>query len=196
MSHEMNTKSGDVPLSSKINEAVNESVFRCYQCGKCSAGCPLSSEMDNPPSQILRMLQLEIPELEDRALRSYSIWLCLTCEMCIARCPQEVDIPKIMDFLRGESLRQKKSNPAARDIISFHRSFLDSIKHTGRLFEMGTIADYKIRSAHFFQDILTAPKLFFRGKLPLFPHFIKGVSIISKIFEKSLTGKEGKESEK
>ena len=112
-------------LSLKIYQNVNESVFKCYQCGKCSAGCPLSSDMDYPPSQLMRMLQLGFPQLEDKVLKSYTIWLCLTCETCIARCPQEVDIPKIMDFLRQESLHQKKSHPSARDIISFHKSFLD-----------------------------------------------------------------------
>jgi heterodisulfide reductase subunit C len=183
-------------LSLKIYQNVNESVFKCYQCGKCSAGCPLSSDMDYPPSQLMRMLQLGFPQLEDKVLKSYTIWLCLTCETCIARCPQEVDIPKIMDFLRGESIRQKKSHPSARDIISFHKSFLDSIKYTGRLYEMGTIADYKMRTFHFLKDLLVAPKLLYRGKLPPFPHIIKDMSMISKIFKKSFGEKKGKESER
>ncbi|KPK95669.1 heterodisulfide reductase subunit C [bacterium SM23_31] len=177
-------------------EQVNESVFRCYQCGKCSAGCPLSEDMDYPPSQLMRMLQLETPEVEANILRSYTIWLCLTCETCIARCPQEVDIPKIMDFLRSESLRRKKVHPSAKDIISFHKSFLDSIKYTGRLHEVGLIAGYKFRTYHLLKDLPVAPKLFLRGKLKLFPHFIKGKSVISRIFTKTFREYKGKEAEK
>jgi heterodisulfide reductase subunit C len=101
-----------------------------------------------------------------------------------------------MDFLRQESLHQKKTHPSARDIISFHKSFLDSIKYTGRLYEMGTIADYKMRTFHFLKDLMVAPKLLYHGKLPPFPHIIKDTSMISKIFKKSFGEKEGKESER
>lgn len=196
MIEEMNHICINDTLSLKIYQNINELVSRCYQCGKCSAGCPLSADMDYPPSRLLRMLQLEMPHLEDKVLSSHTIWLCLTCETCIARCPQEVDIPKIMDFLRSESLRRKKIHPAAKDIISFHKSFLDSIKYTGRSYEIGLIAGYKLRTFHLLKDILIAPKMFYHGKLNPFPHIIKGRPMISRIFSKT-TGenkeKEGKE---
>ncbi len=102
------------------------SVIRCYQCGKCSAGCPLAADMDYPPSLIMRMLQTGAADLEEKVLRSYTIWLCLSCEICFARCPMEIDIPKLMDFLRGESLRRKMVSPKAKEILAFHRSFLDT----------------------------------------------------------------------
>jgi len=146
--------------------------------------------MDHPPSVILRMLQTAQPRLEEKCLRSFSIWLCLTCETCIARCPQEVDIPKLMDYLRGESLIRGKVNPRARDIIRFHRSFLDSIYYTGRLFEIGLIADYKARSKRWFQDVLLAPKMYAKGKLHLFPERISGRSHVSRIFRKTLRKQE------
>jgi len=178
------------PLADRLREFTGESAAKCYQCGKCSAGCPLAAEMDFPPSQILRMLQLGFPTLEAKAIASLSIWLCLTCETCLSRCPQEVDLPKIMEFLREESLREKKFHPQAKEIIAFHRAFLDSVQAAGRLYEIGLIADYKARSRHLFQDVLVAPKLFWRGKLKLFPHLIKDRSNISRIFSKTLGKKE------
>ena len=57
---------------------------------------------DYPPSVIMRMLQTGNPVLEDKVLRSFSIWVCLTCEMCFARCPMSIDIPKDDGFPQGE----------------------------------------------------------------------------------------------
>jgi heterodisulfide reductase subunit C2 len=172
-------------LSHKLFEATGVSVTRCYQCGKCTAGCPMAEEMDYTPSHILRLLQLGLDGFEDKVLRAYSPWVCLTCEMCYARCPQDVDIPHMMDFIRGESIRLKKVNPRAKDFISFHKTFLDTIHYIGRLYEIGLIAGYKARTWHLFQDVLMAPKLFFLGKLKLFPHLIKNRKTLSRIFNNS-----------
>ena len=176
-------------LAGRLREATGESVHKCYQCGKCSAGCPLAGEMDTPPSQIMRMLQLGLPELEEEALRSYACWLCLTCETCGARCPKEVDVPRVMEFVRQESLRRGMMNPRAKDILAFHRSFLDSVKATGRLHEVGMIAAYKLRTGHFFQDVLVAPQLMARGKLKLMPHTIHGKAAVARLFERTADGK-------
>lgn len=178
-------------LSDRVLERTGVDVARCYQCGKCSAGCPLAADMDFPPSQIMHLLQLrEFPEFTELALRSHTIWLCLTCEICYARCPMELDIPKIMDALRSESLAQKKTNPKAKDIIAFHRAFLDSVRYTGRLFEMGQIVDYKLRSRHFLQDLLQAPWMFLVGKLHLLPERVRGRRLLGRIFARTLKAKE------
>ena len=178
-------------LSASISRNTGVLVNKCYQCGKCSAGCPLSTEMDLPPSQVLRYLQTGLPGDEEKVLRAHSIWLCLSCEMCLSRCPMEIDIPKMMDYLRQESVRQKKNHPKSRKIIAFHRSFLDSIKATGRLFEVGLVADYKMRTGTLMQDVLTAPGMVTRGKLGFLPEMIKGRKEMKSIFKKS-AGKEDK----
>jgi heterodisulfide reductase subunit C len=190
MSSEARPGSMGQRLSDRLFEETSESVALCYQCGKCSAGCPLASEMDYPPSQILRMLQLGFPYLEEQALNSRTIWYCLTCETCMARCPKEVDLPRIMAFLREESMRRDLVNPEAKEIVSFHKAFLDSVRAAGRAYEIGMIADYKARSFHILQDMLVAPKLFLHGKLKPIPHLIKGRSEVSRIFSKTLGKKE------
>jgi len=173
-------------LSDSLKDSVGVSVSRCYQCGKCSAGCPLAEEMDYTPSHILRLLQLDLDGHDKTALGSFSIWACLACETCYARCPQEVDIPKVMDFLRSKSTRRKMVNSRARDFLKFHKTFLDSIRYTGRLYEIGLIAGYKARTFHLFQDILLAPRLYLLGKLKLFPHFIKNRKSLSRMYKKAL----------
>ena len=181
-------------LADRVLEKTGVDVARCYQCGKCSAGCPLANDMDFPPSQIMHLLQLrDFPEFAEMALRSHTIWLCLTCEICYARCPMEIDIPKLMDSLRAESLRLKKVNPKATDILAFHRAFFDSVRYTGRLFEMGQIIDYKIRSRHFLQDLLQAPAMFFKGKLHFFPERVHGRSLLGRIFARTMKSKEDRQ---
>jgi len=181
-------------LSRRLFDATGVSVTRCYQCGKCTAGCPMAEEMDYTPSHLLRLLQLGLPGFEDKVLGAYSPWVCLTCEMCYARCPQDVDIPKMMDFLRSEAVRLNKVNPRANDFVSFHKTMLDSIRYVGRLYEVGMIMGYKARTWHLFEDIMMAPTLFFKGKLKIFPHLIKNRKNMSQIFKRS--GKARKEASK
>jgi len=180
----------DHSLAGKAEKHTGVNAARCYQCGKCSAGCPMANDMDYPPSVILRMLQTHDPVMEEKVLRSMSIWLCLSCEMCIGRCPQEVDIPPLMDWLRQESIKRKMTNPKAKKIIAFHKSFLNTLKQNGRLYEVGLIVDYKMRTMALTQDIDTAPGMLTRGKLPLIPEKIKNLKQMKQIFEKSFKNKE------
>jgi heterodisulfide reductase subunit C len=173
-------------LASVLKEKTNVDVRQCYQCGKCSAGCPLTSEMDYPPNFLMRMIQTGDPKLEEKVLRSLTIWLCLSCEMCYSRCPMSVEIPMIMDFLREKSLQKKTTHPGAKRIIAFHKSFLKSIEKTGRLYEIGLIADYKSRVSDYLQDIMLAPAMFAKGKLHVFPDMIKDRKGMSTIFLNTL----------
>jgi heterodisulfide reductase subunit C2 len=172
-------------LKERLEQLTSVDVRACYQCGKCTAGCPLNEEMDLMPNQILRMLQAEYPGYEDEIMGSYSIWLCLACEMCYSRCPQEVKLSTIMDFLRQESLRQKKVNPKAKDILKFHQAFLGEVKRNGKLNELGLTIDYKLRTLHLLQDVENAPSMFFKGKLGLIPQKVKHPAEIKNLFKKT-----------
>ncbi|HLP72568.1 MAG TPA: 4Fe-4S dicluster domain-containing protein [Bacteroidales bacterium] len=172
-------------LATAVRKNTGVHAQKCYQCGKCSAGCPLADEMDLPPSMVMRLLQTENQSNDERILRSHTIWLCLACEMCLSRCPMEIDIPSMMDWLRQKSISEKKENPKAANIIAFHKSFLNSIKYTGRLYELGLILDYKRRSLKLTQDVTLAPKMISRGKLHIFPEIIKGQGHLAKIFKKT-----------
>jgi len=87
----------------EIKAISGEDVRACYQCGKCTAGCPLASAMDLMPNQILRLLQLGEYE---QVLKSRTIWQCASCLTCAARCPKEVDPARVMDALRTILMRQ------------------------------------------------------------------------------------------
>jgi heterodisulfide reductase subunit C2 len=173
-------------LAGRLAAATGVKLSHCYQCGKCAAGCPVAGDMDLPPCQVFHLLQLGFPELEERVLRSEAIWLCLSCNTCNTRCPQEVEIPKVMDFLRGEALRLGLANPKSKDILAFHRAFLDSVLYAGRLNEVGMVADYKLRSGHFLKDVLLAPKMYLKGKLGLSPHLIRDRRGMQLLFKRTI----------
>ncbi len=176
-------------LSGEIIEQTGVHVEKCYQCGKCSAGCPLSDEMDYPPSLLLRMIQTGDKELEEKVLKSYTIWLCLSCEMCYQRCPMEIDIPTLCDYLRSRSIEKGHINPKAKNIVKFHKAFLNSIKNTGRLYELGMIANFKFSSMKLFQDADLAPAMISKGKLHFLPEKIKDTAQIKRIFNKTISKK-------
>lgn len=172
----------------KIEAESGENVTACYQCGKCTGGCPLSFAMDYAPRQIVRMVQLNMKE---RVLGSSTIWLCATCATCTARCPREVDLAAIMDALRIEA-RQTGVTPKEKDVALFHDVFLDSIKKNGRVFEMGMVMAYNMQSGNLMQDAELGLPMFLKNKINLTPDKIKGVNEVKKIFEKVERMEEGK----
>lgn len=164
-----------------VEETSREKVSHCYQCGKCSAGCPLAFEMDYLPNQIMRMVQLG---MENEVLTSRAIWLCASCETCTTRCPREVDLAEVMDTLRRISYRRHiRSDEAA--IPLFNKVFLNNIERFGRLFEMNLIGTFNLLSGDFFKDVSCAPKMFLKGKIKLIPPRVRNIKEVRELVKKS-----------
>ena len=87
----------------KVEEISGQSLRSCYQCGKCSAGCPMAFSMDLLPNQIIRLAQLG---LEEDIAKSKAIWLCASCVTCSVRCPRGVDLARVMEAMRLLTLRK------------------------------------------------------------------------------------------
>ena len=89
----------------KIQEISGINVYKCMQCGSCSAGCPASSQMEYSPAQIMKILQIgDFSKLEDIE----AIWLCMSCGICLLRCPKGIDIAKISEAIRQVFLQKRK----------------------------------------------------------------------------------------
>lgn len=97
----------------KIEEISGQNVLSCYQCGKCSAGCPMITLMDLLPNQIIRLVQLG--QIDD-VIDSKTIWLCASCFTCTARCPKGVDLAKVMEALRLLLLRKSTNYVEPSDL--------------------------------------------------------------------------------
>ena len=97
----------------KIESLAGQDLLACYQCGKCSAGCPMAKHMNLPPNQMIRYAQLG---LMDDLLASESIWMCVSCLTCNSRCPKGVRIAEVIEVLRQMHLRVRKDHMDVRRI--------------------------------------------------------------------------------
>ena len=160
-----------------VQSHTGQSITACYQCGKCSAGCPTAYVMDIGPRQVMRGIQLG---LKDEILASSAIWLCVSCQTCSLRCPREIDIAKVMEALRLLSQAEGRV-PAQREVAVFNNVFLQQIRVFGRIYEIGLGIMYNLRSMHFFANLKRLPALFARGKLHLLPQRTKGAAEVKQI---------------
>jgi len=86
----------------KVEELSGEIITKCDQCGICSGSCPMVSEMDITPSQMMRMVQLG----ESEVMESKAMWLCASCFACTVRCPRGLDLSRVAEALRQMKLRK------------------------------------------------------------------------------------------
>ena len=169
-------KTRESAVARLLGEARSSAAL-CYQCGKCSAGCPMGAEMSRKPHDIMRLVA------KGRALEACAadaLWLCLTCETCSTRCPTGADPAAVIDALREVAVREGVAD-LPRAIAAFHRSFLDQLRATGRLYEAGFILEYKLRSGALLQDAGNAPGMVRRGKLHPVPERMTGPAAVSHL---------------
>ncbi|HWJ02458.1 MAG TPA: 4Fe-4S dicluster domain-containing protein [Verrucomicrobiae bacterium] len=166
-----------------LEEASNQPISRCFQCKKCSGGCPVSQYSDIKAHQVVRMAQLG---LEQQLTASPGIWYCVGCKTCKLRCPNGIDISAILDVVKGKILAAGTA-PGA-DIPAFHTSFLASVKRHGRVYELGMVVGYKWRVKKWTEDKELGIRMFAKGKLPVLPHRIQGRRQLREIFNLEAKG--------
>jgi heterodisulfide reductase subunit C2 len=179
----MNQNAKSIPRTSSFLEDViqesNVNIQACYQCQKCSAGCPVVSAMDILPNQIVRQIQYGRRE---KVLTSKTIWICASCHTCSVRCPNDIDIAKVMDSLRHLA-RKSGLKAGEAEIPVFHSAFLDTIKSTGRIHELSLILRFKLKTRDFLKDAGLGWEMFKRGKIKILPQSILGGKQVKEIFD-------------
>lgn len=170
----------DLDMVRKVEQLSGTSVRRCFQCGKCSAGCPMATFMEHPPNRVMRLLQLGQWQ---RILAGRSIWYCVSCETCTTRCPNKVDLCAIMDALRKLSWDQ--DGPSKESYVQLaNKLFLQNIRTYGRQYEMRLAAVFNVKSGQFLKDMMLGPKLLSKGKLKVFHQKNKNITEVEKIFNR------------
>ena len=145
-------------------------VAACLQCRKCTSGCPVAGRADIKPHELVRLVQLG---QRDEVLTSRMIWECTSCQTCITRCPQKVDIAAMNDELRRISCAEGRIF-AGTAVAAFNELFLRAVQRRGRIYEMGLMAAFKLRTQRFFADVGKLPMMLVKGKLPLLPRSVAG----------------------
>ncbi len=152
-------------LAEVLRDRCGENVYSCYQCIKCSSGCPLSEHFDLTPSQLMRYLQLG---RDEPVLRSRTIWLCSSCQACSTRCPQGLDLVRLMDELKAIS-REQGVSPGVSSIPTMYDVFLRDVRLLGRTYELGLAAELGLRSGDPFKDLPMGMEMLRKGKFSLLP---------------------------
>jgi heterodisulfide reductase subunit B len=152
-------------LAEKIKAEIGQNVFLCYQCVKCTSGCPVAEFFDWQPNQVMRALQLG---QEDIALHSKTPWLCACCQTCSTRCPQGLDVTAIMEFLTRESLA-RGHKPPVPEVDIFDQAFLREVRLWRRAYELGLMAEIKLRTGNLTGDLDLGLKMIRKRKLAFLP---------------------------
>ena len=100
-------------FTAKVQLIADQNLQACYQCGKCSAGCPLAAYMDIPPAQMIRLAQLG---MERELLESEAIWICVSCMTCNSRCPKGVNIAELIESMRQVKLRARQDHLDVQEV--------------------------------------------------------------------------------
>lgn len=182
--------SPDFSFLEKVEAAGPFNVAQCFQCRKCTNGCPASFAMDLYPDQIIRLALLG---QKDELLRSRTIWVCAACETCSTRCPNGVRIAEFMDCLKEMAIKEEAAIPQPR-VAAFHQAFLDNLKYGGRIFEAALIPAYVVRSGQvrdklregtWRDEVQMAWKLLRKKRLALLPKPIEGKDEVMAILRSS-----------
>ena len=153
-----------------IEALSGQNVNLCFQCSKCSAGCPLADKMDLLPAQLMHSVRLG---REEAVLTSQTIWLCLGCETCSARCPQQVEPAAIMNAARILAM-QRGIQPTVKEVGIYYRGFVDNMRLNGKIHDASVVGMTRLLTGQIFDDLPLAWKLFVRGRLKLPPLPLRG----------------------
>jgi heterodisulfide reductase subunit C len=167
-----------------IKDLSKQPISSCYQCQKCTNGCPMSFAMDIFPHQVMHRIQLD---MIDELINSDTIWVCASCETCTARCPNDIDIAHIMDTLRHISIK-RGVKPSQKQALVFHKAFLSNVKNLGKMHEMTVAIDYTLKSVGLnglLKQSQYGMNMILKGKMKLLPHRSASAKEVKDIFRES-----------
>jgi len=80
----------------ELREFGVETALECFNCGNCTAICPLNYDLF--PRRITRYIQLG---MKDRILQNADeLWRCLHCGLCTQTCPRQANPGELILGLR------------------------------------------------------------------------------------------------
>jgi len=104
-----------------------EHIRRCFACGTCAAGCPITEvDPDYNPRKIVRQILFG---MRKEVLSSPRIWYCLVCYRCYARCPQKVNFTDVMRALRYLAIKGRYASSDTLKRLEEIDRFAQEIRH-------------------------------------------------------------------
>lgn len=101
--HEERLTKVDPHLASKLQRLGATRLGLCYNCGTCTAICPLSEESVEFPRILIRYAILGA---EKKLLASPALWLCYYCGECSDSCPKDAEPGEFMMAARRYAIER------------------------------------------------------------------------------------------
>ena len=162
--------------------ATEPRLRHCIQCGTCGGSCPSAADMDRTPRELFAMIRAG---MRDEVLASNTPWMCVSCNFCAVRCPQEIHITDVMYALR--SIAARDGRPPVSAAPGFSRTFVSNVRRFGRSYEVGLVVRHYLR--HFPMRIpAMAPigvGMLAAGRMGLVPHRIRGARGLRAILDRA-----------
>ena len=170
-------------LQEVIGDTPNgERLVHCLQCGSCGGSCPNGADMQFTPRTIFAMIAAGQREA---VLAANTMWYCVSCYLCTARCPQEIPITEIMYALKRLAIAEGAYQDT--DAPALAKTFTDLLDRYGRSFELGLASRF-----YLFNKPLALLKMgplglsmFTRGRMALVPKKIKKIDQLQAIINKA-----------
>ncbi len=90
-------------------------VSACFNCGTCSAVCPIAEDDGAFPRRIIRFAQLG---MRDQLLASHELWTCYGCAECTQTCPRQADPAGFMAAARSYAVASYDRTGLARRLAT------------------------------------------------------------------------------
>jgi heterodisulfide reductase subunit C len=175
-------------IARRVQQISRVDLSVCYQCKKCTSGCPVSGMAQCPPSEMIRRLHLGAG---DELLDSDILWMCVSCATCSARCPMGIDVAAVMDALRKLAVQRGAAKPEG-NVPLFNRAFLKTVEVFGRTYDIAMIAAYKLGSHKLRADTEKFPTMLRKRKIALLPPRGADRQTVRRIFKKTKEDRAGK----
>jgi heterodisulfide reductase subunit C len=177
----------DSALQRELKEKIDIDIETCLECGKCSGGCSNGHLFDYTPRKIVQLVKLGD---EETLVGMDALWICLSCQLCLDRCPSGIDIPRILDYLREKAVTRgvKASRP---DVHLFLELMLQEARDKGRVSEVRLMIRFKKKTGQYLKDAGLGFRMFLKGKLSPFPSRMQKPEGLKKLLSERKSDNKG-----
>jgi len=121
----------------------------------------MAEKMDLKPAQVMHSIRLG---RADSVLNSQAIWLCVGCETCSARCPQQAEPAAAMNAARLLAIK-KGIPPSVREMGIYYRGFVDNMRLNGKIHDASVAGITQLLTGQLIENLPLAWKLLLRGRV-------------------------------
>ncbi|MFX0113724.1 MAG: (Fe-S)-binding protein [Candidatus Hodarchaeota archaeon] len=165
----------EAPFIDQLSSLSGQSIKLCFQCSQCSSSCPISYVDSFNIRKMIRKLQFG---LKEKVLSSDIIWKCTMCYECYDRCPNDVNIPKVIAVLRkmamDEGIGPKAVLNTRKNILQSSNLF--NLSEEMREFALEEIEEKLILKGMSFPTKPKAKLVYFPGCISLYLGKAQGIS--------------------